>query len=127
MKDMNRNPAGLLQPLPIPNVVFEEIAMDFITCLPSSKGKATIMTVVDRLSKYGHFIPLPSTFTAHSVALAFVVNVIKLHGPPHVIVTDRDPRFLYSFWQEINRLQGTSLAMSTTYHPQTDGQSEALN
>ncbi|KAH0655105.1 hypothetical protein KY285_029987 [Solanum tuberosum] len=127
MKDTNLHPAGLLQPLPIPDQVFEDIAMDFITCLPSSKGKTTILTVVDRLTKYGHFIPLPSTFSTQLVAEAFVVGVIRLHGPPRTIVTDRDPRFLHSFWQEINRLQGSTLAMSTAYHPQTDGQSEALN
>ncbi|KAH0725501.1 hypothetical protein KY284_001366 [Solanum tuberosum] len=127
MKDTNLHPAGLLQPLPIPDQVFEDIAMDFITCLPSSKGKTTILTVVDRLTKYGHFIPLPSTFSTQLVAEAFIVGVIHLHSPPRTIVTDRDPRFLHSFWQEINHLQGSTLAMSTAYHPQTDGQSEALN
>ncbi|PHT77527.1 putative LRR receptor-like serine/threonine-protein kinase [Capsicum annuum] len=127
MKDSHLHPAGLLQPLLIPDQVFKDIAMDFDTCLPSSKGKTTIMTVVDRLTKYGHFIPLPSTFSTHTVAEAFVVGIIMLHGPPHSIVTDCDPRFLHSFWQEINRLQGSTLAMSTAYHTQTDGQSEALN
>ncbi|WMV39249.1 hypothetical protein MTR67_032634 [Solanum verrucosum] len=126
-KDRNQLPASLLQPLSIPYMGFEEITMDFITCLPSSKGKTTIITVVDRLSKYGHFIPLPSTFSAHIVAQAFVIHIIKLYGPPRTIVTDRDPRFLHTFWQEINRLQGTILAMSTSYHQQIDGQSEALN
>nr|XP_016458036.1 PREDICTED: uncharacterized protein LOC107781777 [Nicotiana tabacum] len=92
MKDNNRSPAGLLQPLPIPNVVFEEIAMDFITCLPSSKGKATIMTMVDPLSKYGHFIPLLATLTAHSVAIAFAAHVIKLHGlTPFQVLYGREP------------------------------------
>lgn len=57
MKDTNLHPATLLQFLPIPNQIFEDIAMDFITCLPSSKGKFTILTVVDRLTKYDHFIP----------------------------------------------------------------------
>lgn len=127
MKDLHHHPAGLLQPLPIPELVFEDIAMDFITCLPSSKGKATILTVVDHLSKYGHFIPLPSPFTAESVVAMFVGKVIRLHGHLRTTVTDRDPRFIHSFWQEIHRLQGTTLAMSTAYHPQTDGQSEALN
>ncbi|KAH0672438.1 hypothetical protein KY290_024676 [Solanum tuberosum] len=127
MKDTNLHPAGLLQPLPIPDQVFEDIAMVFFTCLPSSKGKTTILTGVDRLTKYGHFIPLPSTFSTQLVTEAFVVGVILLHGPPRTTVTDRDPRFLHSFWQEINRLQGSTLAMSTAYHPQTDGQSEALN
>lgn len=127
MKDSHLHPTGLLQPLPIPDQVFEDIAMDFITCLPSSKGKTTIMIVVDRLTKYGHFIQLPSTFSTHTVAEAFVVGIIRLHGPPRTIVTDRDPRFLHLFWQEIHRLQGSTLAMSTAYHPQTDGQSGALN
>lgn len=127
MKDHHHHPAGLLQPLPIPEQVFEEITMDFVTCLPPSRGKTTIMAVVDRLSKYGHFVPLPATFTALTVAEAFIAHILKLHGPPKSIVTDRDPRFLHGFWQELHRLQGTSLAMSTAYHPQMDSQSEALN
>lgn len=72
--------------------------MDFLTCLPISKGKFTFMTVVDRLSKYGHFIPLPSTLTVQSMPEAFVVHIIKLHGPPQNIVTNPDPRFLHGFW-----------------------------
>ena len=101
--------------------------MDFITCLQSFNGKTTIMTVVDRLTKYVHFIPLPSIFLTRTVAEAFVVDIIRLHDPPRSIVTDHVPQFLHSFWEEINRLQGSTLAMSTAYHPQTDGQSEALN
>lgn len=93
MKSSHELPAGRLQPLPIPDLVFEDIAMDFITCLPSSKGKSTIMTIVDRLSKYGHFVPLTSTFTTHKVVEAFVTQIIRLHSPPHSIVTDRNPRF----------------------------------
>lgn len=62
------------------------------------------MTVVDRPTKYVHFIPLPSSFTAVSVDVAFVVGIIRLHGPPRIIVTDRDPRFIHLFWQEIHRL-----------------------
>ncbi|PKI34301.1 hypothetical protein CRG98_045299 [Punica granatum] len=127
MKDTFQRPAGLLQPLPIPEMVFEEISMDFITGLPSSKGKTIILTVIDRLSKYGHFIALPAHITSHRVAEVFVNNIIRLHGVPRVIITDRDPKFMHSFWQEINRLQGTTLAFSTAYHSQTDGQTEALN
>lgn len=127
MKDSHHLHAGLLQPIPVPSMVFEDIAMDFIICLPSSTVKSTIMTVVDRLSKYRHFIALPSIFSAQSVTEAFVVGIIRLRGPPRSIVTDRDPRFLHTFWQELHHLQGITLAMSTAYHPQTDGQSEALN
>lgn len=127
MKDSHQLPAGVLQPLPIPSMVFEEIAMDFITFFPSSKGMSTIMTVVDRLSKYGHFIVLSSSFPAQSIEEAFVIGIVRLHGPPRFILSDRDLRFLHSFWQELNRLQGTTFAMSTAYHPQRDGKSEALN
>lgn len=81
MNDVHHHPAGLLQSLSIPEQVFEEIDMDFITCLPPSRGKTTIITVVDRLSKYAHFIPLPGSFSAITVAEAFISHILKLHGP----------------------------------------------
>lgn len=74
-----------------------------------------------------HFVALPSSSIAQSVAEAFVIRIVLFHGPPRSIVTDRNPHFLHNFWQELNRLQGTTLTMSTVYHPQTDGQFEALN
>lgn len=101
--------------------------MDFITGLPPSHGKTTIMVVVDRLSKHAHFSSLTSTFTAQQVADLMVCEVIKVHGVPTQIVSDRDPVFMSSFWRELFRLQGTMLAMSSAYHPQTDGQTEVLN
>ena len=127
MKDSSLSPVGLLQPLPILELVFEVISMDFITSLPASHGKTVIMVVVDRLSKYGHFIALPGNITSESVAAAFVSEIIKLHGIPSSIVTDRDPKFMNNFWQEVQRLRGTEMATSTPYHLQTDGQTEALN
>lgn len=127
MKDMALKPAGLLQPLPVPELVFEAISMDFITGLPNSKGKSIIMVVVDRLSKYGHFIALSALVTSESVATVFIAEVVRHHGVPISIITDRDPKFLNNFWTEIHRLQGTTLSPSTSYHPQTDGQTEVLN
>jgi len=120
-------PGGLLQPLPIPNIIWEEIAMDFITNLPLSSGYSTIMVVIDRLSKFAHFIPLKSGFNNKIVAEAFIQNIVKLYGFPKTIVLDRDRVFISSFWRHMFKSQGTQLAMSSSYHPQSDGQTENLN
>jgi len=120
-------PAGLLQPLPIPNKVWEVVAMDFITGLPLSHGYTVILVVVDRLSKYAHFSGLKTDYSSKSVAETFMRTVVKLHGIPKTIVSDRDKVFTSQFWQQLFKLSGTSLNMSTAYHPQSDGQSEAVN
>jgi hypothetical protein len=101
--------------------------MDFIIGLPLSSGYTTIMVVVDRLTKYAHFITMRSDYTSKSVAEAFMHNIVKLHGMPKSIVSDRDKVFTSAFWQHLFKLQGTTLAMSSAYHPQSDGQTEVLN
>ncbi|KAL4290327.1 hypothetical protein GQ457_14G018800 [Hibiscus cannabinus] len=127
MKSDSLVPAGLLQPLPIPEQVFEDLALDFIVGLPKSNGKESILVVVDRLTKYGHFFALPRNFDSKDVAKILVQGVIKLHGIPKSLVSDRDRIFISEVWTEMAKLQGTELCLSSAYHPQSDGQTEALN
>jgi transposase InsO family protein len=118
---------GLLQPLPVPSRVWSDISMDFIKGLPLSHGFSIILVVVDRFTKYGHFMALSHPYTTSKVAQILLANVLKLHGMPNNIVSDRDPVFTCSFWRELFRLQGIALAFSSAYHPQSNGQIEALN
>lgn len=101
--------------------------MDFITNLPSSANKTVIWVVVDHLSKFAHFIALPTSFTAPSLASVFLIEVYCLHGSPKTIVSDRDHIFISKFWCELFKRLGTTLAYNNSYHPLTDGQMEVLN
>jgi hypothetical protein len=120
-------PVGLLQPLEVPSQVWADISMDFIEGLPKVNGKSVILTVVDRFSKYAHFIALSHPYTAASVARSFFDGVVRLHGFPSFIVSDRDPVFTGNVWRDLFRMAGVTLRMSTAFHPQTDGQSEVVN
>jgi transposase InsO family protein len=106
---------------------WQVISMDFIEGLPSSKGYNCILVVVDKFSKYAHFIALAHPFTALQVAKVFVDQVYRLHGLPSAIISDRDKVFTSALWKELFRMTQTDLLMSTAYHPQTDGQTERVN
>lgn len=92
--------------------------MDFITHLPNTQNHTVVMVFVDRFSKGVHFGALHSNFTAYKVANLFLDIICKLHRFPKSIVSDRNPIFVSQFWRELFRLSGTTLRLSTAYHPQ---------
>ena len=131
-KPANTRQQGLLQPLPIPMRRWEVVTMDFMTGLPeTSRGHNAIAVFVDKLTKRGHFEPLrmdeDGAGSAPAVAELHVRTVFKQHGMSSRMVSDRDPRFTSKFWREVFKLVGTRVSLSTTDHPQTDGQTERLN
>jgi transposase InsO family protein len=127
-KPSNQLPAGLLQPLPIPDRPWQTVTMDFIGPLPTTpRGFDSVTVFVDKLSKQVHFVASHTSDTASQVARIFFDNIFRLHGLPTTIVSDRDAKFTSRFWTELSRLLDVHLAMSTAFHPQTDGQTERAN
>lgn len=126
-KHSNSLPAGLLAPLPIPGGAWQQISMDFVEGLPPSNSYNTILVVVDCFTKFAHFIAIKHPFTAAHIARVILDSIVTLHGLPTSIVTDRDRIFVSAFWKELFKLYNINLQFSTTYHPQTDGQTERVN
>jgi hypothetical protein len=125
VKAEHKRPAGLLQPLEIPKWKWEHITMDFVVGLPRSpRGKDAIWVVVDRLTKSAHFIPMKTTNSSQELVPLYLKEVVRLHGMPKSIVSDRDSKFISKFWQSLHDAMGTKLSLSVAFHPQTDGQSE---
>ena len=126
-KDANSKPAGLLHNLPIPDRPWQSIGMDFMGPLPKSDNFDYLLVVIDRLTSQVHLVPTMTTVTAKGVAWLIIKEVVRLHGIPESIVSDRDTRFTSIFWKELHRLMGSKLLMSTAFHPQTDGITERAN
>jgi hypothetical protein len=126
-KSDHLHPAVLLQPLEVPSSIWSDIVLNFIEGFPRVNGKTVILMVVDRFSKYAHFVPLGHPYTATTVARAFFNNIVRLHGMPTSVVSDRDPVFTAHFWKELFKLSGVQLRFSSAFHLQSDGQLEATN
>jgi hypothetical protein len=107
---------GLLQPLPIPEQAWEIISLDFVQGLPTSDGYNALLVDIDKLTKYGHFIPIKPPFTALQIAQIFMNNIYKLHGLAKTIISNRDRVFTSAIWQQLFRLLDTKLMMSSSYH-----------
>ena len=129
-KCSREKPAGLLNPLPIPIGKWSTVTLDFVTALAPAKGKLkydAIIVFVDKLTKLVHFAPCFKTCTAADAAELFLNNVVRFHGVPEQIITDRGSQFNNHLWRNLWRLMGVSSLFSTAYHPQTDGQTENMN
>ncbi|WVY99024.1 hypothetical protein V8G54_031175 [Vigna mungo] len=125
VKIEHQRPGGMLQQLDIPQWKWDSISMDFVTHLPrSSRGHDSIWVIVDRLTKSAHFLSINQKMSMEKLTELYIREIVRLHGVPENIVSDRDPRFTSRFWQKLQDALGSRLRMSSAYHPQTDGQTE---
>jgi hypothetical protein len=120
--------AGTLQPLTIPSWKWKDISMDFIVGLPNTSRKHdSIWVIVDQLTKTAHFLPVHTTYNAKKYAEIYLDQIVRLHGIPKMIISDRGTLFVARFWEQLQNALGTKLVRSSAYHPQTDGQTERVN
>jgi hypothetical protein len=128
VKAKHQKPAGLLQPLKVPEWKWEEIGMDFIVGLPRTPaGYDSIWVIVDRLTNVAHFILVKITHSGARLAELYMSQIVCLHGVPKRIVSDRGTQFTSRFWEKLHKSMDTKLNFSSAYHPQTDGQTERTN
>jgi hypothetical protein len=121
-------PYGLLQLLPVPEKPWHTVTFDFIVKLPkTSRGNDSICVFVDKLTKLVHFVACKEEVSTKEFAELYVDHVFRLHGLSREFITDRDSRFTSAFWQEVTVLLSTKTVMSSSFHPQTDGQTERVN
>ena len=127
IKTSNFNRYGFLIPNPIPSKPYASISMDFIVNLPMSGEYNAIFVVVDRLTKHASFIPTSTGINARDFARLFAKHIICRYGIPESIISDRDPRWTSDFWKGIAQEIKTRMLLSSSHHPQHDGQTEILN
>ncbi|CAL1409480.1 unnamed protein product [Linum trigynum] len=125
IKDEHQAPVIEHLPLEIPQWTWEKVTMDFVYGLPRTpRGNDGVWVIVDRFSKSAHFIPIKFKPGMEELAELYIKEIVRLHGVPVSIVSDRDPSFTSRFWSSFQKALGTKVYFSTAYHPQTDGQSE---
>jgi hypothetical protein len=128
VKAVHMKTAGPLQSLPVPTWKWKDISMDFIVGLPTTtKGFDSICVIVDRLTKIAHFLPVKTDHPVVVYAQLYIARILSLHGVPKTIVSDCGQQFVSKFWRELHKSLGTKLLHSSTYHPQTSGQTERVN
>jgi IS30 family transposase len=128
VKAKHQRLAGLLQPLKTPEWKSEEIIMDFIVRFPCTQaGYDSIWVIVDRLTKVAHFIPVKTTYYGAKLVELYMSRIVRFHGVPKKIVSDRGSQFTSMFWEKLHESMDTKLNFSSAYHPQTDGQTERTN
>lgn len=101
--------------------------MPYTQIFTAKFGHTVIWVICDILSKFVHFMTLPTKFAAQYLAMHFLVEICRLHGIPRSIVSDREPIFLSDFWKELFRVQGTTLKYTIAYRPESDDQIEVVN
>ena len=129
VKIEHQRPGGTLQTMEVPREKWEVVTMDFVTGLPrTSRGNNAIWVVVDKLTKSAHFLAFRTGLSLDGLAKLYVKEIVKLHGTPAHIISDRDSRLTSRFWKSFSKAMGSKLRFSTAFHPQTeDRKSTRLN
>ena len=127
VKEEHQVPSGLLQPIKIPEWKWDRITMDFVVELPvTGREYNSVWVMVNRLTKSAHFLLVRTDYSLNKLAELYIKEIVRLHGIPISIISDRDSRFTSRFWGNLQEALGTRLNFSTTFHLQTDGQSKRV-